>query len=247
MNPEQPFPDDREFKLPDSCARIEWQLKQHQPQPVALDAEAILRAALEDDFGVGTNTGEVDRRDRASNDGRGRWFALGASWIAGALAGSLLTGFVMSRQVDSDMAVNSIHTPRGIPVAEVSTGSVDAQTGSSGKRTRHDDDRDKVLRWSQSEFLVSNRIQNLGRTAPGVPLLQAGSYVRLSATAGTWPVYGTPVARLIDRSDTTSPDASLEDDTADVGAPYVEAPLASEIKRDDLLRELLHDQPGSTL
>jgi hypothetical protein len=154
---------------------------------------------------------------------------------------------VMSRSVNSDMAVNSIRATSRTPVPEAIAGKSEAQAGGSSERTRQDDDRDKVPRWSQSDFLVSNRILNLGRTAPGVPLLQAGSYVQLSATAGSWPVFGTPVARPIDRSDTTSPEASPEGDPADADAANVEAPIASEIKRDDLLRELLYDRPGSTL
>ena len=255
MHPEhnEKFPDDREFNPSSSFARIERQLKLQQPQPVALDAEAILRAALEDDCGAGAIIGGVDRRDRDSNDRRGRWFALGAACIGGALAGSLLTAFVMSRPVNSDMAVNSIRTTSGTTVTEVIAGRSEALAGGGSERTRQDDDRDRVPRWSQSEFLVSNRILNLGRTAPGVPLLQAGSYVRLSATAGSWPVVGTPVARPIDRSDTTSPESDTADaDTADAHAADAhvvdgDAPVAGEIKRNDLLRELLRDQPGSTL
>jgi hypothetical protein len=233
MNPEReiPAPDDHEFGLPVPLGRVEEQLKRQPLPPLALDAEAILRAALGESGERGSDpANRVAQPDRAVSR---YWIVLAASWMGGALAGSLVTALLLSRPAGA----NTVSEPDGRTAPQVSVEQYEPSSGRDSDRARRDEHRESdrdLTPWSQSEFLVSNRILNLGRPTPGTPPLQAGSYVQLSATAGNWvtrPQFGRPT----EPGEPAFPDAATE----------VPPPATPEMTREDLLRELLGSEPES--
>ena len=239
MNQER-SPDDREFVLPSQLSRVEQQLRQQTPRPLALDAATILRTAL--DVPAAAEIADHGHHERESR--RGRWTALGASWLGGAIAGSIVTAFLLSRPAVPESMPNKVHASSETPSTEIAAGKDDFRDGGS-ERSRRDNARHEVLDWSASELLVSTRILKLDRSlsnSVGGQPLHAGSYVRLIATDGAsadgaWPDLGTTVARTEERSDSTSLDRGSA----------AEAEPAPSITREKLLKELLGRSPTSTL
>ena len=235
MNQER-SPDDREFVLPSQLARVEQQLRQQTPLPVALDAATILRAAMD-----GPADAEIaDHGHRERERRRGRWTALGASWLGGAIAGSIVTAFLLSRPADPERVSNKVHSSNEATRAEIATGKDNFRDGGS-QRSQHVETRDEVPGWSESELLISTRILKLDRSwtnSLGGQPLQAGSYVRLTATAGAWPVLRSTVARPVERAEPTA---------LGRGSSTAEAESAPSIGREELLQELLGSSSASTL
>ena len=235
MNQER-SPDDRQFVLPSQLARVEQQLKR-QPLPlVALDAETILRAALD----VPAVAEKADPGHRGRETRRGRRTALGASWLGGAIAGSIVTAILLGHPAVPDSASKPVHLIKKTPGTEVAGGEDDIRNGGS-QRSQPIETRDEIPRWSESELLVSSRILKLDRSLSnsfGGQPLQAGSYVRLTATAGAWPVLGSTDSQPVERTDSRSPGRSSSD---------VEAKPGPSLTREQLLRELLGRSPASML
>jgi hypothetical protein len=226
------FPDDPE--LPDSLLRVEQVLGGQKPRPVTFDVEAILKVALEPSSGGASRTSESAN---PSNARRSTWMALGATWMGGALAGSLVTAVLMAPPAVSEVARKSATVSNRTPHSDVT---VD-EGEDAGQVTRtppsQDEQRAPDSRWSAADYVVANRIMNLGHSVPGGMTLQAGSYVRLSSTDGTWLAPGSPIARQRDGDRVVAPDRETEGARSSPSA----------LDRDQLLQELLGDGATSTL
>jgi hypothetical protein len=164
--------------------------------------------------------------------------------VGGALAGSLLTAVLLARPAAPGVAVREGGKSQPAPrAAESATDVVKPSNAVAGSTAPREETSEIAARWSSAEFLVANRIMNLGRLAPAAGTLQAGSYVRLSSAHGPWPTSAGMATRYADRAPAggtgdSRPAPASEDDGSSRPAP---------ITQDELLRELLGAGAISTL
>ena len=248
MNRNHPSPEDREpFRDdgadPQRLADIEQRLKAARPRPAELDIETIVRTAQVVDQSVALREPPVERRGIRSY----RWtIAIAGSWACGAIAGALVTFFLLNRVAPPDRPTDSTAAmdeklPKTVE-QEVGIASED----DTKRSPRDDSPRQNVPPWSPSDSLVA--VMLLDTVGQGVapygaewPTLRAGALACGQRASGDSRFRHGADGAPSGRTHTPDPDSDARQDMTPRAAPV------PSITQEQLLRELLGTRPDSVL